>query len=311
MKNLSFDEIKLVHAIRAEDHSLIQKELVQLGLESLFASAACKKMKAEISAYSAEKNAPLLQNTTPEQLLDFSLRALMVEFRQKVPTLLDVITTVINRGDKRSSRKDAVATTIVAKVLGTYNKRLSAFRYVTGFILELGAAKEKCINRLARSKDTVKPQTLRNKLTEMSKLTPVITKDWDLPRAASAIVFDNVNPYVKPRHQTSEKGNKLYSMCHALMVRDRVPTSHLSSKPAKFMSQLVPDDILPNHTHTDALRTCFVRILRNVWASNVSGLQWMSTEVPRNKYSHYTEKAAQFVSKVANDLFFFISGKSV
>lgn len=278
--------------------------MLECGLQSACVDATCKLVRSEISAYSSNINNPLLQHTKPEQLLNFSLPKLLTEFTDKVPTLLNIISKVIHRGDDRPLRKDFIAVTIVAKILSTSNPKLSLFRYVNSFILDVDGARDKCLKRLACSGDTVMPQTLRLKLTEMASLTSILTKDWDIPRTASSIVFDNVNPFVKPRHQTSDKGNKLYSMCHGLMVRDRVPTAHLSGKPAKTMTELTPSDILPSDTDHHALRSCFIRILRNVWATSIKSLQWMSTEIPKHRNAKFTREKTEFVSNYKHDLAF-------
>lgn len=136
-----------------------------------------------------------------------------------------------------------MAVTIVSKVLGMRNQRLTAHRYANGMILTSGGATKACINRLHRMGDCVTPQALRTKETAMSSLTSHLTADWD-------VVFDNVNPYVKPRHQTATKGNKLYSMTHSLMIKDRVPTAHLLGKPKVPLEELEPFDVLPSTADT-------------------------------------------------------------
>lgn len=95
---------------------------------------------------------------------------------------------------------------IVSKILGIRNQKLSALRYLNGIVLYAGGATDICISRLQRTKDSVTPQRLRIKLTEISRLTPHLMKDWDKPCGNSNIFYDNVNPYVKPRAQTCEKG---------------------------------------------------------------------------------------------------------
>ena len=56
-----------------------------------------------------------------------------------------------------------LAATIVTKVLASNNQRLSALRFVNGFVLNSGGAKHICILRVQKSGDTVPPQYLRKK----------------------------------------------------------------------------------------------------------------------------------------------------
>lgn len=257
-------------------------------------------MSNEIKSYCKEHSDALLQHSSASQLMEFSLAKLAEEFRDKVPTLMEMVTSLIQRpdNDKAAFQKQNVATTIVSKILGSYNQTLSSFRFVTSIILDAGGAKDSCIQRLATIKDTVTPQVLRNKLDEMSALTPLIIKDWDIPRVNSTIVYDNVNPYVKPRHQTQDRGNTLYSMTHGLMMKDRVDTSHLSSRPAMAISELSPADIMPGEIDRQLITDCFARILRNVWAENLLGFEWMKLDIPKHKHSKETRTRTEFVSQL-------------
>lgn len=293
VQNLSFDEVKTIDAIRNGEHMDVQKELKKLhGTDKAFIDSVCNTMNKEIRLYATTASDSLLQRTEATELCSFSLIALALEFEKHLPTLMTVVCRLIDHEEHR-----AIAATIVSKILAVYNQRLSSYRYVNGMILSTGGAKETCINRLHRTGDCVTPQALRKKVTDMSHLSSHLTKDWDLPRTDSSIVYDNVNPYVKPRHQTSSKGNKLYSMTHSLMVRDRVPTSHLSDQASISLEDLDASVVLPTDDDKLMIEDSFARILCNIWARHVPSLEWMKQSVPKHQYSRFTKLKTEFVSK--------------
>lgn len=298
LQDLSFDEVKFIEALRNGDGEFLLKRLSSRGFDDEIIASTCRTIIKEMQLYCSSADA-LLSRSTAIGLLNFSLPALEKDLRSKVPTLMDLISTIIQRNDI-SSRKETVAATIVAKILGSYNQTLSSFRYVIGLILETGGAKDSCMNRLAISKDCVTPQVLRKKVNEMAELIPILVKDWDKPRSNSTIVFDNVNPYVKPRHQTTDKGNKLYSMTHGLMMKDRVPTDHLSDIPSKTIQELTLDDCLPSVAQTQQIQDCFVRVIRNVWADNIPSMEWMRENIPAHKHTQYTSKQTEYVRWLTN-----------
>lgn len=250
-------------------------------------------MNKEITKYASTSSDSLLYKSKPEELIEFSLNALATEFETELPTLMSVITKL---SKKKNSDNRCVAATIISKILGISNQRLSAYRYVNGLILNSGGAKDVCMSRFHRTGDCVAPRTLRPKMSAMSSLTSRLTRDWDATRSESSIVYDNVNPYVKPRHQTSTKGNKLYSMTHCLMMKDRVPTAHLSATPALELEQLKPSHVLPCESDKNCLDESFIRILCNVWSEHVPSLSWMKQDIPKHKHSRYTNQKTEFVS---------------
>lgn len=250
-------------------------------------------MEKEIAQYGSTTSDSLLYKSKPDELCEFSLLSLASEFDTKLPTLMGTITKLI--GHKHSDSR-CLAVTIICKILGICNQRLSAYRYVNGMLLSTGGATDVCINRLHRTGECVTPRALRTKVSAMATLTSSLTKDWDVPRTGSSLVFDNVNPYVKPRQQTSTKGNKLYSMTHSLMIKDRVPTGHLSAIPALPLEELNPSHVLPSANDTRCLEESFVRILCNVWSQHIPSLQWMKQDIPQHMYSTYTTQKTEFVS---------------
>lgn len=178
--------------------------MLECGLKSDVIKTICRLIRSDIAAYSSENNPSLLQHTKPEQLLDFSLPNLLAECGDKVPTLLHVITTATNRDDSRPVRKDFVAVTKVAKILSTYDRKFSLSpAMLTALYSMLTEPKTNVLIVWTAVEIPQMPQTLRLKLTEMAVLTTMLTRNWDIPRAASSIVFD-VNLFVKPRHQTHE-----------------------------------------------------------------------------------------------------------
>ena len=289
MQNLTFSEVKLIDALRTDDNSYITKELAAKGFSESVIEVLCQDMQAEINKYSSNTSSKLYESSADE-LLRFSLVELVQEIKKSLPTLMTVICRLVEKKEHKE-RTQCLAATIVAKVLALNNQRLSAFRFVNGFVLNSGGAKDICISRFQKSGDTVAPQYLRKKVSEMSSLTSDLMKDWK----ESSIVYDNVNPYVKPRHQTSSSGNKLYSMTHGLMIRNRVPTAHLTGPP-KPLHDITPSTIIPSDTDKVMVHEAFIRILCNTWAENVPSLSWMAKDVPRHKYSSYTRQKTECVS---------------
>ena len=117
-----------------------------------------------------------------------------------------------------------------------------------------------------------------------SSITPDLVKGWK----ESSTVYDNINPYVKPRHQTSSTGNELYSMTHGLMIRDRVPTAHLAGRPPKPLHDITPSALLRSDTNKDMVHEAFTRIICDTWAENVSSLSWMAKDISRHICFNYT-----------------------
>lgn len=233
--------------------------------------------------------------TTAKELMNFSLRELIGQLKKHTPSLYELVLNIVSN-KRTDAKKDFLAATIVTKILGVFNQKMSAWRYVQGFVLDSGGSKDNAIHRLANSKDSVSPQQLRRKLTEISGLTNDMIKDWDVPSCFSSIAFDNVNPYVKPRHQTMTRGNKIYNMTHALMIKHRVDTSNHSSEPLKTISQLKPDDVLPQFKDYEVMTSCFERIIRNAWAENIPAMSWMAEKVPLHEHSTETACPTEFVS---------------
>ena len=293
-QELSFDEVNVINALRNFDDQYITKLLQKSQWSPTAVGVACAKVKREIESYSSNSEA-ILYGVESQDLSSFSMSALKIELTAQVPTLMQIVSTSLTR-DHSTVDEGYVSTLIAAKVLGSYNQKLSAVRYLNGIILHKGGAKDTCVTRLAACRDSVTPVSLRIKLDQMGKETKNIIKDWDKPRVNSSIVFDNVNPFVKPRHQSTSKTNKLYSMTHALMLLDRVPTSSLSDKPEKTLAQVTSEDILPNQCSIKEINSVFERILCNVWADGIEAMEWMRVPAPRHDNSKFTKQKTEFVS---------------
>ena len=66
---------------------------------------------------------------------------------------------------------------------------------------------------------------------------------------------------MKPRHPTSSTSNKLYSVTHGLMIRDRLPTAHLAGRPPKPLHDITPSAILPSDSDKATVHEAFTRLL--------------------------------------------------
>lgn len=58
------------------------------------------------------------------------------------------------------------------------------------------------------------------------------------------IVFDNVNVYTKPCHQSAEKTNIMHNMVSAIAVEDRIDTTILPATPKCHADDLQHEHLL-------------------------------------------------------------------
>jgi hypothetical protein len=206
---LTFDEVGIINALRNSDEKFMATLLKRDQWSPTAITVACTKVKDEIIKYSSDLGS-LLYCVDAYQLSNLSLPSLTHEFVKKIPTLVELLSTFVSHRESDltlQTNKEHLST-----VLACHNQKLPAVRYINGIILQKGGATDTCVTRLAATRDTVTPPTLRIKLDHMSCETKNVIKDWDKPRVNSCIVFDDVNPFAKPRHQSTTKTNKLYSM---------------------------------------------------------------------------------------------------
>lgn len=134
-------------------------------------------------------------------------------------------------------------TTLLGKCLGIYSDNFSALRTYYSLILSNGGLTDATMNRLARMYDCVTHQNIIKKLSAMAERYDASMKTWK----EFNIVLDNVDIYVKPRREASNRSNTMHHMVQAIAVKDRVLTTKTNEnrQPMVDIENLQPSHVYP------------------------------------------------------------------
>ena len=184
-------------------------------------------------------------------------------------------------------------TTTVGKCIGIYSRNLSALRTLYSLILSNGGVTDACMNRLARLSDTITHQSLLTKLNAMAQRWDVPLQRWQ----QFNIVLDNVDMFVRPRHDDSSKSNKMYHMVQAIAVKDRV-LPEIDHEPNVPIDSLKPADVYANQSDIAHLKQLMAEIVVQVLAE-MPALQnlKLKRESKKHVYSPLMTRKSEVVSK--------------
>lgn len=217
---------------------------------------------------------------------------------------MQMIVTACTRRDQHNMTNrtlnsvNPAITTAIAKCLGIYSKSMSAARTHYSIVLSDAGLTDSCMNRLAKLRDTVTHQNLLGKLNAIAKRHKVDMDDWK----EFGVVLDNVDVYVKPRKESSEKTNKMHHMVQAIAVEERVsPPADASKAPAINVDSIEPTDVYPSTGDELHLRQLmYTKILEML--TQIPALKDVPVELPSEEhpFSLFTSRKSQQVNSVQN-----------
>lgn len=119
---------------------------------------------------------------------------------------------------------------------------------------------------------------------------------WSTPPPTYAIIFDNLDFFVRTHHQSVVRGNKSLHWIHHLAVEDRVPSHHLSKdKPTQPIMEYDIGDSLPGPETQAHMRCEYVVLGSRILAQHLDAFKPFSTVMVR----HIPHKFSKIMSEVS------------
>ena len=120
------------------------------------------------------------------------------------------------------------------------------------------------------------------------------------PPSTYSIIFDNLDFFVRPHHQSTSEANKSIHWIHHMAVEDRVPTSHLSrDKPTQPLEDYDISKSLPSLETQHHMRREFTVLGTRILTEYMDAFKPLSSVVVKHiphKYSATMSEASTHVS---------------
>lgn len=131
------------------------------------------------------------------------------------------------------------------------------------------------------------------------------------PPPTYSVIFDNVDFFIRPHHQSISRANKSIHWIHHMAVEDRVPTNHLSrDKPTLPIMEYDIGNSLPGPETQAHMRREFVVLGSRILTLYLDAFKPLSTVVVHHiphQYSTVMSEASTHVSMKSNTLHFELS----
>lgn len=229
------------------------------------------------------------------------MQRLWEEFQVDIPILTEIIVGVCSRDDTKQKIKTResiipAVTAVIAKCVGIYSRRLSSMRTFYSIVLSQGGVTAVTMNRLARLYDCTTYQSVLPKLNLIAEGYLVDLNEWIVRRKEFAVVFDNVDMYVKPRMESKSKSNTMSHMVQAIAVQERVEAKD-KGEPHTYIDDIKASELVPTAREMEKMRRLMVDEVLRVWSA-IPGLKDVKLELrdETHEYSTFMKKKSQLVS---------------
>lgn len=209
------------------------------------------------------------------------------EFNVKVPLLTTLISAVaIRKEQKNLAIKTQQAlipavTSVIGKCLAIYSNQLSSMKTFYSLLLSEGGTKDTALDRLASLHDCLSTRMTLNKLNGMAANYDIPLRKMREEGRPYVVVFDNVDKYIRPRHQSSTSSNKMVHMVQAIAVAERVnrsPQPHVPDEPEIQLEEINKQHLLPSTDDEASVRAMMVHQVKKAWRQHVPGLSWIDLD---------------------------------
>lgn len=294
-QDLTPDEVMaIVHIREGKTFEALCKVLGRGDTDRFVGTQAASIVSKEVGAYTLNQSSSL-RKSKAEDLCDFSISSLGKELSSCLPTLTNIIIAASDNGMQHTRKTIVPAqTSVIAKLLGIYSERNSAYRHVVSSLMLSGGCTVNTMDQFSKIYDCMSKSARERKQNEFVELYDRNIVKWRAESETIYLTFDNVDKYTRRRHYSVTTDNTMQHMVQAMAHRERISIPSIrSSIPAE---PITPDLLLPSSDDELNLQHQFALVVREIWSESIPALNWMRPPTHRHVFSAEMSTKSESVS---------------